>query len=51
MTHVARASETPSGAGDRERTAPGDIGAVLMGSAIGIAAAIAFGAFLWMSVH
>ena len=29
----------------------GSGGAVLMGSAIGLVAAVAFGVFLWLSVH
>ena len=50
MANVARASDPSVRVLDREPTS-GSGGAVLMGSAVGFAAAVAFGVFLWLSVH
>ena len=50
MANVARASDVSARIGERE-PASGSGGAVLMGSAIGFLAAVAFGVFLWLSVH
>lgn len=51
MANVARAPETPVGFDDRQPLETGSAGSVLMGSAIGIVAAIGFGVFLWLAVH
>jgi len=51
MASVARVSDVRGPVQGRETTESGDGGSVLMGLAIGVAAAIAFGVFLWMAVH
>ncbi len=51
MANVARVSDLPAEAAHAARAGSGDGGSVLMGSAIGFVAAIAFGLFLWLAVH
>jgi len=51
MSNVARVSGIPAEAVQADRSGSGEGGAVLMGSAIGFVAAIAFGLFLWLAVH